>query len=95
MLRKYGNDVTKPLSELAKAINLVDVSTCDLLAAETLISQIEKMNENMLIPTKLDCVVKDDIKDMAKLAIKEANPLYPVPKLWDIEEFEEIYLQIL
>ena len=47
VLRKYGNNVTKPLSELAKAINLVDVSTCDLLAAETLISQIEKMNEKI------------------------------------------------
>ena len=48
----------------------------------------------MLIPTKLDCVNKDDISDLAKLADKEANPLYPVPVLWDNKELEKLYYAI-
>ena len=50
------------------------------------------MNKRMNIPSKLDCIKHEDIPTMAKLADKEANPLYPVPVLWDAEELEALYL---
>ena len=49
----------------------------------------------MQIPTKLDCVLREDIPYMATLADKEANPLYPVPTLWDATELEAIYQLVL
>jgi alcohol dehydrogenase class IV len=61
-------------------------------AAERIISHIEGMNERMNIPKKLDCIKREDIPAMARLADKEANPLYPVPTLWDAEELEALYL---
>ena len=64
------------------------------IAAELFISRIEEMNERMGIPAKLDCIIADDIPELARLADKEANPLYPVPKLMTKKQLEAIYYQI-
>ena len=92
VLRAYGESVNKPLAELAKAIEFVSEETTDADAAEKFISHVEKMNERMGIPKKLDCIRIEDIPAMAKLADKEANPLYPVPVLWDAKKLELLYL---
>ena len=91
VLRAYGDSVTKPLGELAKKVGLVEITTENKDAAEKLISHIERMNERMQIPTSFDCINKVDISEMAKLADKEANPLYPVPTLWNAKELEKLY----
>lgn len=91
VLRAYGESVFSPLADLAKKIGLVSVDTPSAEAAEKLISHIEGMKERMNIPTKLSCIKLCDIPDMAKLADREANPIYPVPTLWDAKELEKIY----
>jgi alcohol dehydrogenase class IV len=91
VLRAYGSYATKSLAELARAVNLTDSAMPDNEAAEIIISHIEKMNENMGIPTSFPALIKSDIPEMARLADKEANPLYPVPVLWDAKELEMLY----
>ena len=91
VLRAYGDSVTKSLAELAKKVGIVESAMEDKDAAEKFISHIEGMNERMEIPTAFDCIDKADIPAMAKLADKEANPLYPVPTLWNAKELEKIY----
>ena len=91
VLRAYGASATKALGQLAKVIGLAGEGVTEEAAAEMFISHIEGMNERMQIPTKLDCVRREDIPYMATLADKEANPLYPVPTLWDATELEAIY----
>jgi hypothetical protein len=40
-------------------------------------------------------MIKDeDIPQMARYAAKEANPLYPVPKLMNRKELEKFYYQV-
>ena len=94
VLRAYDKSVHIKLSQLAKGLGLVDNNVSDCEASEVFISHIEKMNERMNIPTKFDYIKKEDIKEMAKLAEKEANPLYPVPILWDSTELEKIYYEV-
>ena len=94
ILRAYGENAIKPLSMLAKAVGLVEEGTAHEAAAEALIARIEAMNARMEIPTTLDCIQKEDIPFMAKLAEKEGNPLYPVPVLWDVEDMEKIYYKV-
>lgn len=94
VLRLYGKYVHKPLAQLAKVVDLVDENTSTEEAANAFIAYIEGMNERMSIPKKLDCIREADIVEMAKLADKEANPLYPVPVLWNAKELEKIYLLI-
>lgn len=92
VLKAYGKSVIKPLANLAKLVGLPGEN--DEILAQMFISKIEEMNNKMGISAKLDCVRKDDIPLMAKLADKEANPLYPVPFLWDAKELEKLYLLI-
>jgi lysophospholipase L1-like esterase len=75
----------------SKAVNRRHMDEFVKDACEMIISHIEKMSVNMQIPTRLECVLEDDIPYMACLADKEANPLYPVPKLWDATELRELY----
>lgn len=49
------------------------------------------MNDAMKIPGALSGIRKEDISMLAAYADHEANPLYPVPVLWDASELERIY----
>ena len=91
VLRAYGEGVTKPLAELARAIGMGENNMSDKDLAEMMISHIEGMNRRMQIPEVLDCLRAEDIPEMAKHADKEGNPLYPVPVLWDARELERLY----
>ena len=94
VLHAYGDGATASLASLAKAVGLVDANTSTKAAAEALIARIEEMNAHMEIPTQFDCIRKEDIPEMAKLAEKEGNPLYPVPVLWDVEDLAKIYYKV-
>ena len=95
VLREYGKSVSKPLAALAKIVGLAEDGTADELAAERFVSAIEAMEKRMQIPERLSCVEVNDIPEMAKHADREANPLYPVPVLWDSKELERIYYLII
>lgn len=90
-LRAYGDSVTRHLAVLAKAVGLVDASVEEKQAAEAIISHIEGMNQRMGIPATIKDIRKEDIPQMAMHADKEANPIYPVPVLWDAKELEKLY----
>lgn len=94
VLRAYGESAHESLAELAKSVSLAGEDATSADAAEIIISHIEKMNERMGIPKKLDCIKRDDIPALAKLADKEANPLYPVPILFDAKELESLYFLV-
>ena len=49
------------------------------------------MNKSMHIPESLSAIRDEDIPMLAHYADHEANPLYPVPVLWDQKKLEEIY----
>ena len=48
----------------------------------------------MNIPAHLDGIQEGDIPVMAAHAEKEANPLYPVPRLMTKQELEGFYRQV-
>ena len=45
----------------------------------------------MNIPTTLAGIRNEDIPKLARYADKEANPLYPVPILWDDKQLALMY----
>lgn len=53
------------------------------------------MNSDMGIPTVIPEIRAEDVPEMAARADREANPLYPVPKLMDRWELEEIYFRLM
>ena len=92
VLRMYGKSCRRKLAELARACDLCgDVS--DMVAAETFIHQIELLNCALGIPETI-AVREEDIPELARRADREANPLYPVPRLMDRGELQEIFVNI-
>lgn len=91
VLRAYGKSVYTPLAELARETGITGKHVSKKEAAERFISHIEEMNLKMGIPERIDGIQAEDIPALAKQADHEANPLYPVPTLWDAEELEELY----
>ncbi len=87
ILEEYGQAIQKDLAEIADALGMDGKD--EGFRAQAFIQRIRYMNQAMQIPTKLD-VYKKDIHQMAQWAAKEANPLYPVPVIFNQKDFEEI-----
>ena len=94
VLKEYGSSVTKKLAKLALKVGLADISDTYDDASNKFIAGIIRLNEQMNIPKTFDFIKEEDIKMMVNFADKEANPLYPVPKLFGKNELEKIYYQI-
>ena len=95
MLKKFGSSIYKKLWKLSVHVGMCDETTDYKTGAEMFIAKVEELNEKMNIPTKLDCIVREDVPELAKTAEHEGNPLYPVPKLFTAKELEEIYYEIM
>ena len=94
VLESYGGCRNNKYKDLAIAMHLADENTPEAEAASRLIGEIRRMNSAMNIPDKLPGIRKTDISKLARYADKEANPLYPVPKLMDAKELEKLYYMI-
>ena len=94
VLRKYGRKIYKKLWEMGVYAGLFDNSTSKEEGAKIFIEKIEEMNKLMDIGTKIDVINESDITELAKLAEKEANPLYPVPVLYTSTQLEDIYREV-
>ncbi len=94
VLRKYGRKIYKKLWQLGVYAGLFTDKTSIEVGAKIFIEKIEDMNQAMNIPTFIKEIKDDDIKELAILAEKEANPLYPVPVIYTSEQLEQIYREV-
>lgn len=90
-LEIYGKNAYKKLKDVAVAFCVADENTDEKTAAESFIKAVYDYNKRMEIPELLPEIKKEDIPALSKLAAKEANPIYPVPKLMNASELEELY----
>lgn len=94
VLEEYGKAAHKKLKKIAVYCKLADKKTPAPEAAARVISKIKELNAKFGIPETFDFIKREDIKGLAAYADKEANPLYPVPKLWNRKQLEKIYLKV-
>ncbi len=94
VLEAYGESAYKKLHKLGIAAGVCNENDDHKKGAEKFINAIKELNAKMGIPEKLSGIKKEDIAIMAKRAEKEANPLYPVPKLMTKNELAEFYVQV-
>ena len=95
VLEAYGESAHRKCKDIAIAMHIADAETPENTAAERLIAEIRRMNAAMNIPDKLPGIKAQDIPKLAKYADKEANPLYPVPKLMNARELEQFYYAVM
>jgi alcohol dehydrogenase class IV len=94
VLEGYGSCIHKRLHELGVAAGVSDKSDSHSDGAKKFIEAIVNLNKKTNIPSKLSEIRKEDIPSLAEHAEKEANPLYPVPKLMTRKELEKFYYKI-
>ena len=94
VLEAYGKSVYKKLYELGTYAGVCNKTDSHQVGAEKFIDAIKKRNADMGIPETIEGIRKEDIPSLAKHAEKEANPLYPVPKLMTQKELEDFYYKI-
>ena len=82
VLEYYGESAHKRLAKLAEIAG-VKTTGSDKEKAEAFIEAIKTLNKNMNIPDGFDMVQEKDIPVSVERALKEGNPLYPVPKIMD------------
>ncbi|MEO4053958.1 iron-containing alcohol dehydrogenase [Solibacillus sp. CAU 1738] len=91
VLEFYGDSVYKQLAELADLVGIGELSDGEEQKAKLFIEAIKKLNKDMDIPDKVSGIVNRDVPLMVKRALKEANPLYPVPKIMNKDEMFYMY----
>lgn len=91
VLKRYGDCINKKLAFLAVECNLVSKDSDTKTKANAFINKIEELNKIFKINSYFEELNKEDIKTLARTASKEANPLYPVLKLYNSKQLEEIY----
>ncbi len=94
VLEAYGESSYKKLHRLGIVAGVSAENDTHQVGAEKFINAIKELNAQMGIPTKISGIQKEDIPIMARHAEKEANPLYPVPKLMTRSKLERFYYQI-
>lgn len=91
VLEYYGESAHKPLAELADLVGISAPMETTKQKAMKFIDAIKKLNESMNIPKKVKGILDSDIPLMAKRALSEGNPLYPVPKIMSKEDMLNMY----
>lgn len=94
VLESYGSCIHRKLHDLAVAAGVASPQEEDARAAAKFIRAIRHLNARMGIPETLEGIRPEDIPVMAAHAEKEANPLYPVPRLMTREELTFFYEQV-
>ena len=94
VLECYGKAAHKKLAILARECGIAENADKADVAARKFIAWIYDMNEYMGIPKGFAEIEQADVDKMTKYADKEANPLYPVPKLFGRKQLKQIYYKV-
>ena len=94
VLSEYGSTIYEKVKIMAVYCGVARPYDNAQLATSKFINKIIEINETYNIPKTFDFIKESDIPEMAKNADKEANPLYPVPKLMNAKELEKLYYKI-
>ena len=85
VLEYFGASAYKSLAELADVAGLETAGMDEAAKAKLFIAKIKEMNKILNIPEHLE-IQEKDIPTIAKRALREGNPLYPVPKIMDYDD---------
>ncbi|MBR0039873.1 MAG: iron-containing alcohol dehydrogenase [Oscillospiraceae bacterium] len=94
VLEDYGEVVYPKLARLA-VLTGVKTDGSEAERAQAFIREIRAMNARMNIPTGFDHIREEDIPQMITWALAEANPVYPVPVVYDRTRCEKVIRRII
>ena len=95
VLKWYGKSAYNPLSKLADLIGITSPVMTREEKCEAFIEEIKRMNKAMNIPETFDFIKEEDIPTLVTRALKEGNPGYPVPKIMNRKDCEQVIRSIM
>jgi alcohol dehydrogenase class IV len=95
VLKAFGTSVHAKLAELEQLITGTGNNEPNDIKANRFIERIISLNQKMGIPTKIQGIEEKDIPLMVERAYHEANPLYPVPRIFTRDDLTKIYYEIM
>ncbi len=95
VLRFSRVEAQQKLAALARLVNLGEPGDSEEALAAAFIVAIDQMNERMKIPTTIAELKASDIPLIAKRALDEAHPDYPVPRIMTRRECEGLVTLLL
>lgn len=81
----------RSLAELAKYAGVCEVTDKRKVAARKMIEAVRALCRRMQLPEHASCIDPSEIPEMARRAAREANPLYPVPRLMTRKDLARLY----
>lgn len=88
VMRQFGSAVYDKLADLADVCGMEGKNNRE--KAEKFIEWMEEMKVKMGIPVGTDAIHDEDVEQIIQWAMKEANPLYPVPVVWNHDDFVKL-----
>lgn len=77
----YGAAAEKPLADLADVAGVAKSGMTVAEKAKAFIQAVKDLNKRLQIPDSFDFIKDEDIPTIAKRALMECNPTYPVPRI--------------
>ena len=93
VLEAFGERVYKKLADLADSVGVV--GNTEEEKAKAFITSILELNQKLGIENTVAELKKEDISELARRAVKEGNPTYPVPVIWENAMFENVIEKIV
>ena len=93
MMEAFGEKVWKKLAKMSEVVGLQGKTEEE--SAKAFIQSIRKMNEKVGISSQIEELRKEDFNELVKRAVKEGNPTYPVPVIWEETEFLQFMEKIV
>lgn len=95
VLAFYGKAAEAPLAALSEAFGIDGAGKTQAENARDVIEKIRDMNRRMEIPDRVPEIQAKDLPRIVDGACREANPLYPVPRVLDREELTRLVAQVM
>lgn len=92
VMRFFGKSAEKKLARLSDICGIS--GSCDREKAAAFISWMDDLKKKTGIPNHLEMIEEKDVPRIISWAVKEANPIYPVPQVWGEREFKEVLKNI-
>ncbi len=93
VLEAFGSVIYPQLASLADIAGIAGQTQEE--KAKNFIAEIYAMNERMNIPKGFAQIKEEDIPIIVERALKEGNPLYPVPVIWDVPEMTALVKSLM
>ena len=88
VMRQFGPAVYDKLADLADVCGIEGKDNAE--KANNFIAWIEQLKKDMDIPAGADMIQDKDEEQIIAWAMKESNPLYPVPVVWGKADFQKL-----